>query len=537
MAPQIFALFLFFVQISFPKPAGFVNDFANVLPVEIKVTLESQLAEYEKQTSIEIAVVTVSSLEGLEIEDYTQQLWESWGVGKSGKDNGIIFITAPNEHNVLIQTGYGIEPDLTDLASSRILDEVVIPFFNNKDVAGGIASGVSAILKSLGNAPYEARLEERRRAEAERHRQRELAAENFKSFIFVIIWILAGLFVFGTPIYLANKYLKNKKRLLELQENNKNTLEKYRKFVFKAHDDESETIIELDLLKNESPKEIWEQLSTRLRDFYFPGLLEKLDIQRSLIDRSNWGGADEMAEKLASISGLIETNTTILRDVKAKREEVKNAQRVCLGAMANLPSFFAKIKIDISHPDVTEETKQIVSDAETVFKQIELEHFDDAINWIELSAIYTKVSSVLEKAEKIIINNKEFAQKARIEGPQLLKTLPINIQNAESKMGHSDISEDSKKILISARQKFNEATNILESSSDWVLIYPILFEATFLVKKAEEEAGNDMVVAKRRREKQLYPTRSSSSSSSQRSSSFRGLGGGRSGGGGASRKW
>src|SRR3989344_2638603 len=205
MAPHIFALFLFFVQISFPKPVGFVNDFANVLPVGIKATLESQLAEYEKQTSIEIVVVTISSLDGLEIEDYTQQLWESWGVGKGGKDNGIIFITAPNERNVRIQTGYGIEPDLIDLASNRILDEVVIPFFNNKDVAGGIASGVSAILKSLGNSPYETRLEERRRAEAERRHQRELADENFKSFVFFIIWILGGVFVFGTPIYLVSK--------------------------------------------------------------------------------------------------------------------------------------------------------------------------------------------------------------------------------------------------------------------------------------------------------------------------------------------
>src|SRR2546430_4392626 len=94
----------------YPSPQGYVTDAAGVLDPSSKAQLESHLAEFERQTSNEIAVATVPSLEGETIETYAVELFKRWGVGKKGKDNGILLLVAPNDRKVRIEVGYGLEP-------------------------------------------------------------------------------------------------------------------------------------------------------------------------------------------------------------------------------------------------------------------------------------------------------------------------------------------------------------------------------------------------------------------------------------------
>ena len=130
---------------TFPPAHGFVNDFAALLSAEGKAKLEAQLAKLENDTTAEVAVVTVKSLEGLAIEDYAVRLFEAWGIGKKGKDNGVLFIVAKEERKVRIEVGYGLEPVITDGRAGRILDNEVLPRFKNGDYEGGIVAGVAAI--------------------------------------------------------------------------------------------------------------------------------------------------------------------------------------------------------------------------------------------------------------------------------------------------------------------------------------------------------------------------------------------------------
>ena len=149
---------------TFPaKAPGMVTDAAGIIAPDQEAAIEQAVRDYERKTSIEIAVVTVRSLEGLAPEDYAQELGTKWGVGKRGRDNGVLLLLAVAERKIRIHTGYGIEPDLTDAAAGRIIKEKMAPLLKkgSEDWGAGLAVGVQGIIAGLGEKPYGARLEER----------------------------------------------------------------------------------------------------------------------------------------------------------------------------------------------------------------------------------------------------------------------------------------------------------------------------------------------------------------------------------------
>ena len=78
-------------------------------------------------------VVTVTSLQGLPIEEYGYQLGRHWGIGQKGKDNGALLIVAPEEREVRIEVGYGLEGELTDAQSRTIIETRILPHFRQGD--------------------------------------------------------------------------------------------------------------------------------------------------------------------------------------------------------------------------------------------------------------------------------------------------------------------------------------------------------------------------------------------------------------------
>jgi uncharacterized protein len=129
----------------FPAPKGYVNDFASLLSDSTAMQLEEQLVSLEKDTTAEVAVVTVGSLEGASIEQYAADLFDAWDIGKKDKNNGVLFLIAYSDHKVRIEVGYGLEPVITDGRTGRILDNEVIPYFKNNDYNQGVRNGVAAL--------------------------------------------------------------------------------------------------------------------------------------------------------------------------------------------------------------------------------------------------------------------------------------------------------------------------------------------------------------------------------------------------------
>jgi len=95
-----------------PHLSGRINDYADILSEKETIDLESRLAEFEKDTTCQIVVLTIPSLEGSTIEEYSIRVAEAWKPGQKGKDNGILLLITVNERKIRIETGYGLEDKL-----------------------------------------------------------------------------------------------------------------------------------------------------------------------------------------------------------------------------------------------------------------------------------------------------------------------------------------------------------------------------------------------------------------------------------------
>jgi uncharacterized protein len=161
----------------FPELSGRVVDAAHVLSPEVQADLTQKLAVLEQNTSRQLVVVTLPSLQGYEIEDYGNQLLRHWGIGQKGLNNGALFIVVPGEHKVRVEVGYGLEPVLTDAMSSVILQRAVLPKFRGGDIPGGIVDGTNALIQQLTLDPSTAEAQAAAAADAPvlRHHRSPLA--------------------------------------------------------------------------------------------------------------------------------------------------------------------------------------------------------------------------------------------------------------------------------------------------------------------------------------------------------------------------
>ena len=126
-------------------PRGYVSDFAGVFATNDLVLLNGFLKQLEDQTTAEIAVVTVKTLDGGEISDFANRLFKQWGIGQKKKDNGMLLIAAIDDRKVWIEVGYGLEGALPDARAGRVLDEQVVPEFREGRHASGLTRGAQAL--------------------------------------------------------------------------------------------------------------------------------------------------------------------------------------------------------------------------------------------------------------------------------------------------------------------------------------------------------------------------------------------------------
>lgn len=147
----VFLSLLFIYSLSFSKadlkPVGFLNDYAGILKPGEKQDLENYIRKIEKETTNEVAVVILKSLEGRNLEEYANELFNAWGIGKKGKDNGVLILISLAERKIRIEVGYGLEQYLTDATCGRIIRRVMAPEFKKGNFYKGIKKAVEIIDK------------------------------------------------------------------------------------------------------------------------------------------------------------------------------------------------------------------------------------------------------------------------------------------------------------------------------------------------------------------------------------------------------
>jgi len=130
-----------------PPLTGPVVDTAHLLEPQSETFLSQRLRALREQGGSQIVVLTVDELHGLPIEQASIQVTDAWKLGSATKDNGILLLIAAKERAVRIEVGQGLEGQLTDAYSRRIIDRVIVPRFRASDIDGGVIAGVGAILQ------------------------------------------------------------------------------------------------------------------------------------------------------------------------------------------------------------------------------------------------------------------------------------------------------------------------------------------------------------------------------------------------------
>lgn len=132
-----------------PYLTGRVNDNARIMSDSTRKSLSAFLKDHEARTTNQVVLLTIPSLDGESIEDYSNRVFNEWKLGQKGKDNGILVVVVPGERRMRIEVGYGLEASMTDLTAGRIIDEVMVPRFREGDFNKGITDGVKAVVSVL----------------------------------------------------------------------------------------------------------------------------------------------------------------------------------------------------------------------------------------------------------------------------------------------------------------------------------------------------------------------------------------------------
>ncbi|NQT25839.1 TPM domain-containing protein [candidate division KSB1 bacterium] len=175
----------------YPKPKGWVNDFAGVIPSATESQMESLANAVKRETGAEIAVVTIRSLGGMDIESFATNLYAAWGIGVQGEDNGVLLLLAVQDRKVRIEVGYGLEPILPDGKTGGILDDFVLSDLRDGNYGAGLSQGLAAvagvIAKDAGVTIDGTKQVAARRQPATRSRKKSSGVFPIILFIFLMI--------------------------------------------------------------------------------------------------------------------------------------------------------------------------------------------------------------------------------------------------------------------------------------------------------------------------------------------------------------
>lgn len=133
----------------YPRLSGRVVDGAELLQSSTRRKLGQILRKHERETTNQVVVVTLTTLQGYSIEEFGLGLGNHWKIGQKSKDNGVLLIVASNERKVRIEVGLGLEDTLTNSLAQDIIDTRILPEFRDNAMEAGIQAGVTAILEVL----------------------------------------------------------------------------------------------------------------------------------------------------------------------------------------------------------------------------------------------------------------------------------------------------------------------------------------------------------------------------------------------------
>jgi uncharacterized protein len=140
-----------------PAPERWVTDTVGLLSPGAREALDGQLQAYERRTGHQVLVWIAATTGDTPLEEFAVKAFEKWKPGRAGKDDGLVFFLFTQDRKMKIEVGYGLEAQVTDLTSSRVIREVVAPRLQGGDPDGALREGVAALLAAIEGSGTEAR--------------------------------------------------------------------------------------------------------------------------------------------------------------------------------------------------------------------------------------------------------------------------------------------------------------------------------------------------------------------------------------------
>lgn len=154
----ILCVIIFFSVLSGSVPSHtadfYVDDYAEVLSEETKSHIMSTAVQLEKETTAQVVVLTVESLDGKDISDFAVETFRSWGIGDEKQNNGVLIVLSVGDREMWVTTGYGVEGTLTDTRLGQLRDTYAIPYYSNNDFDTGTKLLFDAIVNELRTEEY-----------------------------------------------------------------------------------------------------------------------------------------------------------------------------------------------------------------------------------------------------------------------------------------------------------------------------------------------------------------------------------------------
>lgn len=173
-------------QLAVPSLSGRVVDVANIISAGTETAMTAKLAAHEKKTGNQIAVLTIASLRGEVLEQYSLEVARKWALGTADFNNGALLLVARDDRKLRIEVGYGLEGTLTDAIASIIIRETITPAFRQGNFSSGISQGVDQMIEVL----------QADAAALQRWKDRTKPSGSYKFendyiifFVFFIVWI------------------------------------------------------------------------------------------------------------------------------------------------------------------------------------------------------------------------------------------------------------------------------------------------------------------------------------------------------------
>ncbi|HTZ31436.1 MAG TPA: TPM domain-containing protein [Methylomirabilota bacterium] len=132
------------------RPTGYVTDRAGVIQPQAKTQLEALCTELEQKTGAQLAIVTVKSLDGYDVQTYANDLFKQFAIGQKKTDNGVMLLVAPNDRKYWTEVGYGLEPVIND-ARAGDAGRLMVPYLRQGDYSSGITAAAWQLAKYIAD--------------------------------------------------------------------------------------------------------------------------------------------------------------------------------------------------------------------------------------------------------------------------------------------------------------------------------------------------------------------------------------------------